>query len=176
MTMTGPGDRTEGVALWERWRNGAQTASDDAAPDPMELAAWADGRLDEVRAEPIEAWLAVHPEALGDAFAAQQAAAAPPPPALASDELIGRAAALVPALPENVVRLRPADVRAPLWLSAARWGGLAASLVVTSLVGFALGNDAYFNLTGDQPSVESALHELLDPPLTIFGDDEDQAT
>jgi hypothetical protein len=83
---------------------------------------------------------------------------------------------LVPSLPDNVVRLRPSTVRAPLWLSAARWGGLAASLVVTSLVGFALGNDAYVNFTGQPPAAESALHELLDPPLTVFGDDEDQAS
>ena len=52
--MTGPGDRTESVALWQRWRLEASVAAKPAAPDPLVLAAYADGRLDEIEAEPVE--------------------------------------------------------------------------------------------------------------------------
>jgi len=52
---------------------------------------------------------------------------------------------------------------------------IGASLMATSLVGFALGNDAYFNLVG-QPVAESTIHELLDPPGALFADDEEPAT
>jgi hypothetical protein len=173
--MTGPGDRTESVALWQRWRQGASVTADGAAPDTMVLAAWADGRLDEAQAEPVEAWLADHPDALADLLAAQRLALSAPS-ASAAEALIERACALVPSLPDNVVALRRSGTRAPLWLSAIRWGGLAASLVVTSLVGFELGNDAYANFAGQPPAAESALHELLDPPLSVFSADEDQAT
>jgi hypothetical protein len=175
MTMTGPGDRAESVALWQRWRIGASVAANPAAPDLLVLAAYADGRLDEAQAEPVEGWLADHPDVLADLIAAQQAALAPLP-SLASEALIARAAALVPSLPGNVILLGRTRARAPLWRSAVAWGGLAASLVGTSLVGFALGNDAYFNFTSQPPAAESTLHELLDPPLNVFSDDEDQAT
>jgi anti-sigma factor RsiW len=175
MPMTGPGDRTESVALWRRWRQGTPAAANSAAPDSLLLAAWADGRLDEAQAEPVETWLADHPEAMADLLAAQQAALSAPP-AIASEALIARAAGLVPSLPMNVVPLRRSGVHAPLWLSAIKWGGLAASLVVTSLVGFALGNNAYVNFAGQPPATESVLNELLDPPLSVFSADEDQAT
>jgi hypothetical protein len=170
MTMTGPGDGTESVALWQRWRQGTPVAAEGAAPDSLLLAAWADGRLDEAQAEPVDAWLADHPDALADLLAVQQTAVAP-------EALIERACALVPLLPGNVIPLRRAAPRAPLWLSAVRWGGLAASLVATSLIGFALGNNAYMKFASPPAaSAESTLHELLDPPLNAFSDDEDQAT
>jgi hypothetical protein len=175
MTMTGPGDRTESVALWQRWRQGTPVAANRAEPDPLLLAAWADGRLDEAKAEPVEEWLVDHPDALDDLLAAQEAALAAPP-AIAGEALIERACALVPLLPDNVIPLRRAGSRAPRWLSAVRWSGLAASLVVTGFVGFALGNNAYVNFAGQAPAAESALHELLDPPLSVFSADEDHAT
>jgi anti-sigma factor RsiW len=174
--MTGPGDWTESVALWRRWRLETSAVADAAAPDPLDLAAYADGRLDETQAEPVERWLADHPDAIADLLAAQQAALAAPP-ALAPEALIARAAALVAAPTGNVLPLRRAGVRAPRWRSAVAWGSLAASLVGTSLVGFALGTNAYLNFA-DQPAAatESAGRDLLDPPSTFFGDDSDQAT
>ena len=59
---------------------------------------------------------------------------------------------------------------------AIAWGGIAASLLATSLVGFALGNNAYLNLVGEPAAAESTIHELLDPPSALFADDEEPAT
>ena len=173
--MTGPGDRAENAALWQRLRLEASAAASHAAPDALALAAYSDGRLDEIEAEAIEAWLADNPETLTDILAAQQAAQVAPPSG-ATEALIARAAGLVPVRSDNVVPLRPTGVRAPHWRSAMAWSGLAASLFATSLVGFALGNDAYANYTGRLTAAESAIHELLDPPLNIFLDDEGAAS
>ncbi|HUB97179.1 MAG TPA: hypothetical protein VL993_14755 [Stellaceae bacterium] len=173
--MTGPGDRTESVALWQKWRLEASAATERVAPDPLALAAYADRRSDdEAEVEPVEDWLAANPDAIDDLLAARQAALAAPP-SIASEALIARACGLVPTPAGNVVPLRRAGARAPLWLSAVRWGGLAASLVITSMVGFTLGNSAYSNFAG-QPAAEGALHELLDPPLNVFSEDEDSST
>ena len=79
--MTGLGERAEDAALWRRWRLDARPAPSRGAPDPLLLAAYADGRLDESEAEPVEDWLADHPEALADLIAARDAGAAAPPTA-----------------------------------------------------------------------------------------------
>jgi anti-sigma factor RsiW len=175
MTMTGPGERAEGAALWQRWRLETPVAASSVVPDPLMLAAYADGRLDESQAETVEDWLADNPDALADLLAAQQAAQARPP-SLASEALIARAVSLVPTPPVNLVRLRPAVTFTRRWRSAVMWSGLAASLVATSLIGFALGNDAYLNFADQPAAAESAGHELLDPPLNPFGDESDPAT
>ena len=60
--MQDPGDRAE-APLWRRWR-AESVAPVLAMPDPLLFAAYAEGRLDESAAEPVEAWLAEHPEAL----------------------------------------------------------------------------------------------------------------
>ncbi|HJT07944.1 MAG TPA: hypothetical protein VJ747_13515, partial [Stellaceae bacterium] len=69
---------------------------------------------------------------------------------------------------------QPANRRAS-WRTAALWGGIAASLVVTSMIGFTLGNSAYLSLAG---STAPALgQELFDPPTGLFNSlDEDPNT
>jgi len=176
--MTGPGERAGDAALWQRWRMSARAAPGGAPPDPIVLAAWAEGRLDESAAEPVEAWLFEHPEALEDLLAAREAGAAAPPPA--PEALIARAAALVPARESNVVSFAAASaVRRSGWRNAVAWGGLAASLLVTSLGGFALGDRAYMNLMGGgnvAATSDNPVPDLLDPPSGLFETDEDSAT
>ena len=170
--MTDPGDRAEEIEYWRRWR-----AASRAAPpvDAVLLAAYAEGRLDETEAEPVEAWLADHPETLEDLIAAR--AAATEIHAAAPQGHILRAAALVHAPAAEVVPFplaRVASLRN--WRDAAAWGAVAASLLVTSMFGFELGSSAYANLT-QPPSVaaESTAHELLDPPTGLFSEDEEPA-
>jgi anti-sigma factor RsiW len=169
-----PGDRAE-APLWQRWRE-ATPASDIVMPDPLLVAAYAEGRLDETEAEPVEAWLADHPAALDDIIAARAAAAGALPEA--PDDLADRAAELVAG---SVVVPFPTRIiaRRRTWRTAVAWSGIAASLLATSLVGFAIGNDTYFNFAG-QPqaglAAESVIHELLDPPGGLFMADEEPAT
>jgi anti-sigma factor RsiW len=173
--MSGPGDRTEELEFWRRWR----VTSAEAPPvDAMLLAAYAEGRLDESAAEPVEAWLADHPEAFADIAAARAAASA------ADDAVpeprIGRALALVAPLASGAEIVPfPAALaaRRRTWRDAAAWGAVAASLLVTSMFGFEIGSSAYANLT-TQPSVaaESVAHELIDPPSGLFSEDDDSAT
>jgi hypothetical protein len=55
------------------------------------------------------------------------------------------------------------------------WGGLAASVLATSLVGFTLGNDTYASLMTSATTTDSAAYgDLLDTPsglFTTFGED-----
>jgi anti-sigma factor RsiW len=172
--MSDPGEQAGDAALWWRWRREAQPEAGEAAA--LELAAYAEGRLDESQAETVEDWLFAHPDAIADLAAARAAAAAPLPQA--PEAMILRAAALVAPSPATIL---PFGSRAPAprrpWRMAIAWGSIAASLLATSLVGFAIGDSAYLDFapTG-QPSAESALHELLDPPGAIFTDDDGPAT
>ena len=167
--MTEPMDRAEETALWRHWRAAAVNAAAEAAPapDPLLLAAYAEHRLDETAAEDVEAWLALHLEVMEDVLAARDAnsGSRPIPP---SEVALGRAMALVPGADPKVVPFRrPAGPAVPVWRVAVARIAVAASLLVVSLVGFALGTDAYTSLlNGDQ---QAALgQDLFDPPSGIF--------
>jgi len=159
-------DRAEESALWRHWRTAVTAAGEAApAPDPLLLAAYAEHRLGETAAEAVETWLALHPEAITDVLAAGEANARPAaiePPAAAR----ARAMALVPGGdPKVVPRRRPAPIAT--WRVAVGRVAVAASLLVVSLVGFALGSDAYTSLlSGDQQAAVS--QDLFDPPSGIF--------
>lgn len=170
--MSGRVDMDADAALWRRWLAHAAAAADEAAePDPLLLAAYAEGRLDEAAAAPVERWLRARPEAIDDVMLARRASELTA--AGASETAIGRATALV-APPDAVLVPFRRPARAPLWRVAVVWGSLAASIAVTSLLGFALGSDAYLTLAN-----RSAANgvELLDPPGGLFTSfAEDQST
>jgi anti-sigma factor RsiW len=172
--MSDQGDQAGDAALWQRWRLQARPATEAAA---LDLAAYAEGRLDESQAAPVEDWLFTQPEALAELAAARAAAEAEARPE-APEGLIARAAALVETPSATVVLFRRAAAPPlPSWRMAVAWAGIAASLFATSMVGFSIGNSAYLNFAGTgQPAVESPLRELLDPPSAIFGDEEEPAT
>lgn len=168
--MSEPLDIERDPALWRRWSGAAPGSADEAAtaPDPVLLAAYAEGRLDEAAAEPVEAWLATDPVWLDDIRAASdlgRGAAAMP----ASETVLTRAMALVDGRDAQVLPFRQPVRRAPSWRVAAAWGSMAASLLVTGLVGFALGSDAYSSLLGDRPEV-ALTQELFDPPSGFFSE------
>ena len=172
--MSDLGDQAGDAALWQRWRPEARAAAGEAAA--LDLAAYAEGRLDEAQAEPVEAWLFAHPDGLVELAAVRAAAVAPLPQA--TEAMIARAAALIAPAAATVVPFRARRIASrPSWRMAMAWGGIAASLLATSLVGFTIGNSAYLTFVGaSPPAAESTLHELLDPPSAIFGDDEEPAT
>ena len=154
------GDDAGDRALWRRWYAG--TAKSVPQPDVMILAAYAEGRLSETEAAPVEAWLALHPAALDDVIAARDMTLHPPRIAFAT--IVTHASALVDgATPTNVVSLRHA---VPRWRNALAWSGIAASLAVASLGGFAMGNDAYASLATPQVFAAGTT-ESFDTPTSL---------
>ena len=88
-------DKTEeGAKLWrqarEAWADGSAAAPGD--PDPLELAAYLDGRLDEAAATALEARLAAEPRLLDETMALRESLAMKPE--AAPDAVIDRAQAL----------------------------------------------------------------------------------
>jgi anti-sigma factor RsiW len=166
MTRSGADGRSEDAALWRRFRategqndNSTKGLADDA--DPLLLAAYAEGRLDEESAEPVEAWLARHPEALADLAAARSEGLTPE----ASPALVARLMALVsPTASARVLPFRRPAAPPSHWRIAIGRFAIAASLLVTGLVGFALGSDVYGNLSG----ATEASSDVFDQPAGIF--------
>jgi len=166
--MTERMDKGEDRGLWRRWRAATVNAAAEAvpAPDALTLAAYAEGRLGETAAEEVEAWLALHPEVIEDVLAAGRSGSVSTPehPSVAA---LADAMALVPERDPKVVPFRrPARPREPTRRVALARFAVAASLLVVSLLGFALGTDAYTSLNGDQQSALS--QDLFDPPSGIF--------
>lgn len=159
--------------LWRRWRAAASPAS-AAEIGPLALAAYAEDRLPVAEIEAVEDWLAEHPEAAADVLAARRVTRQAPSEEVPA-AIVARAATLVQAGGAEVVAFRP---RAGKWGAAIRWGAMAASIVIASLVGFALGNntyDTYARLAGGATATLG--QELLDPPTGLFNSaDEDSGT
>jgi len=154
------GDGAEQRRLWRLWR--ALPARDAAPPDALMLAAYAEGRLDEEAAETVENWLAADLDRLADVEAARALALAP---ALSAEgRLVARASALVDPATGKVVSFRRPQPAG--WRSALAWTSVAASLVVTSLAGFAMGSDTYRSLTRTQ-TAESVPGDAFEAGFTL---------
>jgi anti-sigma factor RsiW len=174
MGMDTKGSGSKDRRLWQRWQAlGGKPRV--AEPDALSLAAYAEGRLDEVQAEAVEAWLAVSPEALDDIIAAR--AVNQRPPRLVYEHVLSEACDLVPGIAaeaETGARILPFPRRLPQWRTALAWSSVAASLLCASMVGFSMGSDAYANLSGTQAVVDTTSADSLDAPPSLdnyFNDD-----
>lgn len=160
--------------LWRLIRDAE--APDDEAARLLDLAALADGTLDDDERERVAAWLAAHPDELSDVAAAHALAAAPL--ADASAEAIARAVAAHPGIPVRsalVVRLPPSRRRAANWNGLAHWGSLAAAVVVAGWLGFNLGIETWTNYSQIGQTRDEPLRELLDPSAGFLRDLTDAA-
>ncbi len=167
MAGLGDGDSEE-RALWRRWAT-PQRSVESLAPDPLALAAYAEGRLGEAEAEPIERWLADHPAALDQVFAdlaAARGASAISLPAVDA-AIIARASALVTSATSNIVPLRRP---VPTWRNALAWSSVAASLVAASLVGFTMGSDVYQGIARDDAAAADSFDSTVNFD-SAFGDE-----
>ncbi len=170
--MSDKGAETQDRRLWQRWQALGET-SRAAEPDALTLAAYAEGRLSEAEAAPVEAWLAAMPEALSDIVAARSADRHPPQEV--NERLLRKACELVPgaSAPASAEILPFRPRRLPPLRAAIAWSGIAASILCTSLVGFSMGSDAYASLAGT-PTVDSASVDALGTPPSLdsyFSDD-----
>jgi len=172
--MSGKGVWSTDRALWQRWQalGGTPPA---AEPDALSLAAYAEGRLSETEAEPIEAWLAATPAAIDDIVAAREFEKRPP--RVAFEHVLVAARTLVPGTATSapagatILPFRPRTTQP--WRKALAWSSIAASLACASLVGFSMGSDAYASLSGTQ-AVDTSSNEGLGTPPSIdsyFSDD-----
>jgi anti-sigma factor RsiW len=157
-------------ALWRQSR--LTDATDDETARFLDLAGYADGRLDPDDAERVAEWLARDPAAAADVTAARHIAAESF--AAAPEAIVARACALVdggmprPAAVIPFPLRRHGERRLPF---VARWGSLAAAMAVASWLGFTLGVDTSRSLadvgqTGDR----GFLFELLDPSTASLSD------
>jgi len=163
-------------ALFERWRSHEPASVETPTAldlDPMLLAAYLDGRLDEAAAAPIERLLAADPEALGDLVDLK---AHPVAPEIASAAFVRNAQALVsPALVSPAATILPFAARPAAHRSAPRrvtawaaWGAVAASLILISLVGFDVGMQTERNI--NDASGSGASIDILDQSNVLLGD------
>jgi anti-sigma factor RsiW len=166
----GAGERSD-KALWRR--SVITESAEDKAARFLDLAGFADDRLDADDRERVEEWLARDPAAAADVVAARSHAAAAEP-APAPEAVVMRACAIIggASRPENIVafaaRREPARLR-----GMAQWGSLAAAVAVAAWLGFTLGIDTSRALVlNDRPTAASAgfLNDLLETQTNLIGD------
>ncbi len=169
------GNGGDGARLWARarpgWRalaapGGAPGASGEA-PDPLILAAYLDGALDEAERERVEAWMAASSDALDLIAAAREtleegSREAPP------ESLISRAQGLVRAPVREPAGLLAwlrglTGFEAQAWRPIA-WAGVTAALLVASAGGFELGRLGTEQLASIQTAAGDDLDLGMDDP------------
>lgn len=159
-------------ALWQR--SVAAEMAEDEAERFLDLAGFADDRLDQDEQERVAERLAREPVAAADVAAARALAeggliddAAPP-------HVIARACALVeerPARDASIIRFPRRFRPQPTLPGVARWAGLAAALVVASWLGFDLGSttSAAFGPAVQAPE-DSLVRDMLEPSTGFVRD------
>jgi hypothetical protein len=164
-----------GRSLWRRCQS-ADAPMDEAARF-LDLAAFAEGLLDEEEHDRVAADLAADPVATADvaaALALGRGLAALP---AETGHIIARASALVseaPSEPGLVLPFHALPAHRRILQGLAQWGSLAAAIAVTSWLGFAMGSGASLDLSqhGQQSpaGVDSLLPEVLDPATGFLRD------
>ena len=167
--MLGDGARQEAPFLPDRqlWRRSrAVEIVEDEAERFLDLAAFADGRLDPDERERVAEYLAADPIAAADVAAAASTARAETLEA-APEEVIARARALVAP---NIIPFRPRRY-VPTLQDVVGWSGLVAAMVIAGWLGFNLGMDTSLSVAQvGQPGDDSFLQELLDPTNILMRD------
>ena len=169
------GNGRDGAGLWARarpgWRAAHRSELAEEAPNPLMLAAYLDGTLDQAGREAVEAWMAATPEALELMIAARAGLAEPPgAPGAAPVSLVSRAQGLVRAPPREPARLG-AWLRGLIGFEPEAWRPLAwaavtaALLVVVSAGGFELGRRGTEQLVSVQTAALDDFDFGLDDPV-----------
>jgi anti-sigma factor RsiW len=148
--------------LWQRSRR--TDVPEDEAARYLDLAAFAEGRLETDEEERVAAWLPDDPETAADVGTARTLTSVDQPSAVL-ERVIARASALVPdadPVPGRVIRFIPRR-GGPAVRVVAEWGSIAAAIALASWLGFSMGSDTSLALTSSQqPSETSFLPDLFD--------------
>ena len=158
-------------ALWQRSVT-AETAENEGERF-LDLAGFADARLDPEERDRVAERVARDPEAAADIAAARAVAGRGTFETLPA-HVVERACALVPEREPDRGRVIPFPgwrVSSPTLPGAARWASLAAAILVASWLGFALGTDfSVYSGQTDQGSEDGFLRDMLDPPTAFLRD------
>jgi anti-sigma factor RsiW len=163
-----PPDGLSDEGLWQRSR--VTDIVETEAERYLDLAGYADGRLDPDDRERVAEWLASDPVAAGDVAAARVS----PLPAALPETAIARACALVDGdQPQRatVIPFRSRQRFGSRLHGMVRWGSLVAAMAVASWVGFTLGMDTSLSVAQvRQTGEDSFFGELLDPSADLTRD------
>jgi anti-sigma factor RsiW len=149
--------------LWQRSR--AVEMVEDDTEHFLDLAGFADGLLDPDDQERVAEWLARDAAEAADVAAARTLGAADSPGDSLPEAVFVRAAALAgagSAATDNVVRFPPRRGIGARLPELARWGSLAAAVVLASWLGFTMGMDMSGALAGSRNSDDGGFNELFD--------------
>ncbi len=164
-------DRASGLpeaALWRRSREVDASAGEAEAERYLDLAGFADGRLDPDDCERVAEWLAGDPVAADDVTAARALAGRPE---AVSEQAIARACALVEPQRGAIVAFPPSRGNRSRLQHMARWGSLVAAMAVASWLGFTLGMDTSLSFAQIRQAGEDGfLREFLDPSAGFMRD------
>jgi anti-sigma factor RsiW len=159
-------------ALWQRSR--IADAPEDEAARFLDLAAFAEGRLETDEHDRVAALLAIDPAAATDVAAAREFAGNIDEAPSGLDRVIARACAILPdspTAPGRVIPIRRPPERRGIVHDLAQWGSLAAAIAIASWLGFAMGSDASLQLSQPGASVDTnSLPDLLDPGTGFLRD------
>ena len=156
------------AALWRRSRTVDMTDDEAEAERYLDLAGFADGRLDPDDRERVAEWLAEDPVAAGDVAAARALAGRPE---AVSEPAIAHASALVEPQQGTVIPFAPRQRNRPRLQGVARWGSLVAAMAVASWLGFTLGADTSLSFAQMRQGGEDGfLREFLDPSAGFMRD------
>jgi anti-sigma factor RsiW len=172
--MGKPASFEAGRTLWQRCCI-AETAESESERF-LDLAALADGMLDDDEHDRIAALVASDPVVMADVAAARALSTGGIAMPGGLDPIIERAIAIVAPAPERSRKIAalPAPNHRHILHGVAQWGTLAAAIAFTSWLGFTMGSVVSQTLTqpsqSNQISDENFLPELLDPSTGFLRD------
>src|SRR5436190_8656341 len=158
-------------ALWQHSR--VSDAVEDDIERLLDLAGFADGRLDPDDQERVAERLQGDPIAAGDIAAARALGARAAALEAAPEPVIARACALVESADRRgtVVSLPVGRRDRPTLHHMVSWGSLAAAMAVASWLGFTLGMDTSRSFASrGQAGEDGFFSEMLDPPTGFIRD------
>jgi anti-sigma factor RsiW len=164
--------RSPGRGLWQR--SCRTDAPEDETAWFLDLAAFADGRLETDERDRVAAVLAADRTAADDVAAARALAGGIAEPPNGLDRIIARACAISPdhsMAKGEVLAFRSPRRHRSIVHGLTRWGGLAAAIAMASWLGFAMGSDTSLALSqSGAASDASFLPELFDPGTGFLRD------
>jgi anti-sigma factor RsiW len=179
-TMTRAKDKMEETAafeaghdLWQRCR--ASEVPEGDTERFLDLAAMADGTLDEEEHERIAERLALDPVARADVATARAHGVGGIAMPGGIEAIIERAIAILDeAAPDPIVTAAALPRGRAMLQTVAQWGSLAAAIAFASWLGFAMGTGVSETMTQprsvSQISDENSMPELLDPSTGFLRD------
>jgi anti-sigma factor RsiW len=165
------GPRPPELSDRELWRRSQESEAPlDETEWLLDLAAFAEHRLDDDDTARVAALIARDADAAGDVAAARALAGSA---MAAADEQTALRAAVLVGEDRPEAQLIAFPMRRPMtrpWYSAATWSSLAAAIALAGWLGFDLGNGLSGTLPTGRSADEMSASELIDPAPLLLRD------